>query len=211
MKFPSIPYYHELPDLNRFIGRQLIFTEKLDGLNVRLFNGQAYTRDDSGAPHDAGYMALVKKWHAHKTAGNDLLSFYGEDVYAQHACQYGPVAEDAAFRMFAVATMTDDPVVLHWEDTVWMAVAMDILHVPSLRRYHIRDTWEIEGILREHMQEPSALGGECEGVVVRVADSFPLARAAQHMFKVVRPGHVQPDADHWRKRWQPREIIWATP
>ena len=207
MKFPTIPHYSELPNLNAFVGQPLVFTEKLDGLNVRLFDGQAYTRDDSGTPHDAGYMALVKKWHAHKTAGS-RGSLFGEDLYARHACKYGPIDEKETWRLFAITLSNNKPFVINWGETEMVGAWYEFLSVPVLLQARFDNVAGLETAIDTTLEGPSCLGGEKEGLVVRTWDAFDLAEASRYMFKVVRPGHVQPDADHWRKRWQPREIIW---
>ena len=100
-------------------------------------------------------MALVKKWHAHRTAGNDLFSFYGEDIYARHACEYGPVTEDETFRLFAVSTNGRQPRVLHWTDTTLMAAAREMPVVPVLTSpllmscKHEMETW-LDSLMRSH-------------------------------------------------------------
>ena len=63
--------------------------------------------------------------------------------------------------------------------------------------------------LREFMdvaqRQPSALGGEREGVVLRLARGFPGADFARNACKSVRVGHVQTD-EHWTRNWRPCRI-----
>ena len=53
--------------------------------------------------------------------------------------------------------------------------------------------------------EPSVLGGEREGVVLRLAQGFSVADFQNNVCKSVRFGHVQTD-EHWTRKWKPCRI-----
>ena len=214
MKWPSIPTIDEV-NLGLFTapGTSLVFTEKLDGLNVRLSRGKAYIRDNSGEPHDAPYMALVKKWHAPKTSACGPIQFYGEDLYARHSCEYAPVRESETFRVFAATTTAPheiypSPMVMSFDMTIQFAWQHKLTMAPMLGLDYCASEEELREYVAKLMELDSVLGGEQEGIVVRIAGAFGLRHVPECMFKVVRPGHVQPDAEHWRKNWKPREIVW---
>ena len=208
IKFPSIPHYADAR-FKKMLGYNLIFTEKLDGLNVCLYDGAAYARDNSGAAHNAGYMAMVKKWAAPKTYDDRERLIYGEDLYAQHSCQYDPIHEDDTFRIFSIlSSNTSYPFIQSWDETRDIAYNMRLNTVPVLDERMIYSARHLRETVDELMQEPSRLGGEKEGLVVRVAGPFFLKYINECIFKVVRPDHVQDNAEHWRKGWKPREIIW---
>ena len=49
------------------------------------------------------------------------------------------------------------------------------------------------------------LGGEREGVVLRLERGFPAAEFQDNVCKSVRVGHVQTD-EHWTRNWRPCRI-----
>ena len=203
MKFPSIPHMADA-DLKRFVGKSLVITEKLDGLNLRLHDGKVYDR--AGEPHNAPWTAMVKKWHAYKTLGNHHLHYFGEDLYACHSCEYDRLPEDETFRVFIVAGGLL-PFAMSYMNTVDVVKQGGLLTVPLLGVMRLQSISELRENLEQMVNGPSALGGEREGVVVRRMDGFFLNEAPEHMFKIVRDGHVQPDADHWRRNWRRRPLL----
>ena len=235
IRFPSIPRMYEIHQLKRFVKRKIVIMEKLDGLNVLLHMGKAYTRDNAGAPHNAPYMSMVKKHHAHRTATLDKLIVFGEDLLAQHSCHYEPLREAETFFMFMTATdaLYSDLYRMwkdgsgangshapHWKKC-WLIREFDhtnLFHhpvygfskiVPVFFRGAfdtINDLWGYIDAVMKHC--PSQIGGELEGLVVRLDTVFPVENIRDYCFKVVRPNHVQPDAEHWRKNWKKRDIIW---
>ena len=57
------------PDPQRFIGIPIVITEKLDGSNVLLHQGEVYARSTSGGPAQANpWLEMVRKHHTWKTA-----------------------------------------------------------------------------------------------------------------------------------------------
>jgi len=70
-KYPRTPYSpwsaanpHSRPaaDMTRFIGREIVITEKLDGSNTLLHQGQAYPLSKDNAA--ASWLAMARKHHA---------------------------------------------------------------------------------------------------------------------------------------------------
>ena len=205
IKFPRIPYQNDA-DLRLFLNTDIVITEKLDGLNVLLHDGNAYTRDDSGRPHFASYMAMVNKHHTWKTV-NDALYYWGEDLYARHSCEYDAIPEAETYRLFMVAT--DHLFAFPWALMLSYARRRDLKVVPVLFRGKMASSVLLNQKIKLLMQESSSIGGEREGVVVRVASGFRLSEIHKKMFKVVRDNHVQPDSAHWRRHWRKRKIIWG--
>ena len=81
----------------------------------------------------------------------------------------------------------------------------DIPVVPVLFRGCFRSVAEIRAFVDRAHGEPSALGGEREGVVLRLARGFPAAEFQDNVCKSVRVGHVQTD-EHWTRNWKPCRI-----
>ena len=78
--------------------------------------------------------------------------------------------------------------------------------VPVLFTGCFRSVSEIRAFLERAHGEPSALGGEREGVVLRLAREFPVSEFRDNVCKRVRVGHVQTD-EHWTRNWRPCRIV----
>lgn len=212
MKYPRTPYWpwspsighgedvHATPD--RFVGEEVVVTEKLDGGNTLLHAGKVYARSVS-APSEAKWMAMVKKHHAWKVTEPDIW-LYGEDIYGVHSIEYEPVAEQATFHAFALRH--GDGAFAAFAELEDYAAQRGIPIVPVLFKGRFQSVAEITAFITQAHDEPSALGGEREGVVMRLARGFPAAEFQDSVCKSVRPGHVQTD-EHWTRNWKSCRIL----
>ena len=206
-KYPSTPYWpwspaigrdeDVHPDPGRFLGVAVVATEKLDGGNTLLHAGRVYARSVS-TPSDGQWMAMVKKHHAWKVNEPDIY-LYGEDIYGVHSIAYEPVAENRTF--YAFALRDGDGVFAAFREVEAYAKRREIPVVPVLFRGHFRSIAEIGAFMKHAHGEPSVLGGEREGVVLRLARGFPAAEFQDNVCKSVRFGHVQND-EHWTRKWR---------
>lgn len=213
-KYPRTPYLpfsptiasdsRRLADPSRFVGERVVVTEKLDGSCTVLHRGAAYARSVS-APSAAKWMAMVKKHHAWKITEPDVF-LYGEDIYGVHSIEYEPVPEDRTFYAFALRDDRDR--FASFGALADYARQREIPVVPVL----FDGVFESENMLRRFVDaahaEPSALGGEREGVVIRLAASFPASEFCRSVCKSVRAGHVQTD-QHWTRNWRACRIARA--
>ena len=207
-KYPSTPQWPGSPGIGRdkdvhsnprrFVGECVVVTEKLDGGNVLLHSGKVYARSVS-APSGDKWMAMVKKYHAWKVIESDVY-LYGEDIYGVHSIAYEPVAEEETFYAFALRDC--DGVFAAFADVEAYAKRRKIPVVPVLFRGYFRSVAEISAFVTRAHGEPSLLGGEREGVVLRLARGFPTAQFSDNVCKSVRAGHVQTD-EHWTRNWRP--------
>ena len=210
-KYPKTPYWpwspfigrddtvHKNPD--RFVGEPVVVTEKLDGGNTLLHSGEVYGRSVS-APCEGKWMAMVKKHHAWKVREPDLY-LYGEDIYGVHSISYDPVPESRTFHAFALRG--GDGAFASFSKVETYAKQQGIPVVPVLFKGRFRSLAEIRAFLKRAHGEASLLGGEREGVVLRLARGFPAAEFQNSVCKSVRPGHVQSD-EHWTRNWVPCKI-----
>ena len=207
-KYPRTPYSpwsaanpHNRPaaDMTRFIGREIVITEKLDGSNTLLRQGQACPRSTDSASASP-WLAMARKHHAWKTIPMPNLQLYGEDIYGVHAIEYDSVPENATFRLFAAR---ENDAWLSWDAVAALARKLDILTVPVLHRGTPETLRELRREAEALMRQPSAIGPEKEGIVIRIAGSFPASEFDRSVCKMVRPGHVPPAAGHWSSRWRP--------
>ncbi len=172
-------------------------TEKLDGSSTLLHRRAVYGRSVS-APTSANWMAMVKKYHAWKLTEPDVF-LYGEDIYGVHSIEYEPVREDETFYAFALRDDSDR--FASFKELAEFAGQREIPVVPVLFEGVFRSENDLRGFVEEAQAEPSALGGEREGVVVRLAHSFPASEFSRSVCKSVRAGHVQTDR-HWTRNWR---------
>ena len=210
-KYPSTPYWPWSPSIGRgdtvhsnparFVGESVVVTEKLDGGNTLLHAGEVYARSVS-APSDGKWMAMVKKHHAWKV--NEPGAYlYGEDIYGVHSIVYEPVAEHETFHAFALRD--GDGAFVAFKELEAYAERLEIPVVPVLFRGLFRSVAELRAFVEHVHGEPSVLGGEREGVVLRLARRFPAAEFQDNVCKSVRAGHVQTD-EHWTRNWKPCRI-----
>ena len=210
-KYPSTPYWpwspavgraeqvHRSPD--RFVGVDVVLTEKLDGGNTLLHAGRVYARSVS-APSDGPWFAMVKKHHAWKVKEPEVF-LYGEDIYGMHSLSYGPVAEERTF--YAFALRDGNGVFASFPEVEAYAKLREIPVAPVLFRGRFQSVAEIRAFIEEAHDKPSTLGGEREGVVMRLSCGFPAREFADNVCKSVRLGHVQTD-EHWTRHWKPCRI-----
>lgn len=184
-----------------FVGPEIIVTEKLDGSNVLLHCGEAYGRSVS-TPSNAPWHAMVKKHHAWKTRGFVGI-VYGEDIYGVHSIEYGPVREERTFNAFALRI---GDLFESFDTTSMRLQGLGIGIVPLLWRGRIRSVEDLSDLIAHEMAQPSALGGEREGVVVRLAHAFHVDDFQSSVAKSVRANHVQTD-EHWTRNWKTCRIL----
>ena len=210
-KYPSTPYWPWSPaigrgddvyhDPDRFVGDAVVVTEKLDGGNTLLHGGRVYGRSVA-VPSDAKWMAMVKKHHAWKVTEPEVY-LYGEDIYGVHSIAYDAVPERETFHAFALRDAAGT--FAAFSEVEAYAESRQIPVVPVLFKGCFGSVAEIRAFVEDAHREPSALGGQREGVVLRLARGFPAAEFQDNVCKSVRHGHVQTD-EHWTRSWTPCRI-----
>ena len=212
-KYPKTPYWPYSPDLgrraqplvhadpDRFVGREVVVTEKLDGGNTLVHRGRVYGRSVT-EPSTAGWMAMVKKHTAWKVHEDDHF-LYGEDIYAIHSIEYGPVPADRTFHAFALRRGDRFASFAELE-----AYACDrgIPVVPVLHRGRFASVGRIREFIEAAHRQPSELGGGREGVVLRVASGFDARDFALNVCKSVRNEHLATKKG-WTRHWRPCNIL----
>ena len=211
IKYPRTPYWPWSPtigrdegvhpDPRRFVGEPVVVTEKLDGGNTLLHAGKVYARSVS-TPSDAKWMAMVKKHHAWKVTEPDVY-LYSEDIYGVHSIVYEPVREHRTFHAFALRDGKGD--FASFAEVEAYATQRAIPVVPVLFKGCFQSISEIRAFVDLAHGESSALGGEREGVVLRLARGFPASEFQCNVCKSVRVDHVQSD-EHWTRNWRPCRI-----
>ena len=211
-KYPKTPYWPYSPTIGRdddvhpepgrFVGESVVVTEKLDGGNTLLHAGKVYARSIS-APSDAKWMGMVKKHHAWKVTEPDVY-LYGEDIFGVHSIAYGPVREQETFYAFALGDGKGS--FASFADLEAYAKQRKIPVVPVLFSGAFQSVAEIRSFVENSHRETSGLGGEREGVVLRLARGFLASEFRSNVCKSVRLAHVPTD-EHWTRNWRPCEIM----
>ena len=211
VKYPKTPYWPWSPAIDRddevhpdpacFVGDTVVVTEKLDGGNTLLHSGKVYGRSVA-APSEGKWMAMVKKHHAWKVSEPDAF-LYGEDIYGVHSIAYDSVPENQTFYAFALRNA--EGVFASFSELEAYAIPRKIPVVPVLFKGRFQSIDEVRAFMECAHGEPSVLGGEREGVVLRLARGYSTQEFASNVCKSVRPGHVNTD-EHWTRNWRPCRI-----
>lgn len=209
LKYPRTPYAPYSPsiakedrvyaNINHFLGKRIIITEKIDGSNTTLYQGKPYARG-IGDTSRHKIHGLVKKHHAWKVQGGDIL--YGEDIYAVHSIEYDPVYENETFMAFA---LRQGDVLRSWDALVKYTDERDIPRVPLIFDGYVISEKVLKELFLDVFRQGSSLGPEVEGAVLRTADGFPIDEMELNICKVTRRNHVQTD-EHWSENWQTCEL-----
>lgn len=212
-KYPSTLHWIDSPEVHRddnvhqnpenFLGVEVIISEKLDGGNTCLWQGGVYARS-TGQPATQGWFAMVKKHHAWKSLNTAPdIQIYGEDLYGIHSIAYDAIKEDETYRVFNIRGGDEW---LSWDDMQSLAASFNLMTVPTLFRGTFSSVKEISQWMHEHIKQPSVLGPDREGFVMRWADTFHNDVFQERTAKFVRRGHVQTD-QHWTKNWKPIPLV----
>ena len=185
----------------RFVDVPVVVTEKIDGSCTLLHQGLVYGGRSTSEPTRMPWHGMVKKHHAWKFHESGAL-VYGEDIFGVHSIVYDPVYPAHTFFVFAVRW---GDVFAAFEDVEEFALSHDIATVPVLYRGVFGSIAEIDEFFAAEHDKPSMIGGEREGVVMRLADEFDISVFSSSVCKSVRKDHVQTD-EHWRLHWEPCKL-----
>ena len=218
IKYPRTPYWISSPsvpkdgryvsDPEKFVNTTVIITEKLDGSTTLLHRGEVYGRN--GEISHFPWHGMARKHHAWKTSQpgfeieGEPAYLWGEDIYGVHSIRYDPVPEEKTFYAFALMLRGRFQ---RYDWMTWRTNLFDIPVAPVLSLGTFPSVDALNKKIEELHFQPSALGGELEGVVIRTYDkSFAVEDFADNVCKSVRKNHVQVDAVHWRRNWKPCEL-----
>lgn len=187
-------------------GKEVVFTEKLDGENTAMTHYDVYARSH-GAPTRSPWSRNLWDpsdglyWKINQYIGpNETV--YGENLYGEHSIHYDCLSD--YWHMFAV---NDGNLWYSWDDVKEFAKILGVPHVPELERCVLREEGEVKEIIDELMEHTSyyACKSGREGVVMRITDSFPIMEFPNYVCKYVRANHVQTD-EHWTRNWKKAQL-----
>ena len=179
-----------LRDISNLVGQHVIYTEKLDGENTSLLTTHVHARSEDSNHHLS--QNWVRNLHA-KIAWKipEQYQIIGENVFAKHSIFYNELT--TYFYVFAVVDLKSQ-YFLSIKETMSICKELELEFVPVLH----------EGKFDPHFKPPekSHFGGQAEGFVVRVIDSFAVSESSKCMAKWVRKNHITTTKD-WRYNWTP--------
>lgn len=191
-----------LKNLDHFVGKEVVVTEKLDGENTTGGRFAPHARSLDSANHWSrqrvrAFFAENISWKLALPQYQEIHRISGENMQAMHSIHYSEM--EAFFYCFAIWDRRNH--CYSWDDMVLLCNELEVSLVPLLKR----------GIYHEHfldgiMDGPSQLGGEKEGYVMRLADSFAFENYGQCVAKYVRKGHVATD-QHWMQTSSIENIV----
>jgi hypothetical protein len=178
---------------DHFLGKEIVITSKVDGSNVCLTNEHCFARSHNSAPKHPSFD-LFKQIHSQiKHSIPENLFIYAEYAFARHSIAYTQLP---SYLLIFNILDTQTDTWLSWDDVDLVVASLQLTTVPVLWR-------GVLGSERALQSKIEALAGqkefgvdEREGVVVRLAASFPKSEFGVSMGKWVRQGHVQTD-EHW--------------
>ena len=185
-------------------GKEIVITEKLDGENIHMNQKDCYARSD-GAPTRSPWSRNIWDpqeglyWRIKSLIGPNETIF-GENLYGEHSIHYNKLTD--YFHLFAA---NDGFNWYSWDNVKGFAQIMDIPHVPELWRGIVNKEKDLEDLVNKCVHVPSIFGDQREGVVVRLAKSFPIEDFSKYVCKWVRPNHVTTD-EHWTRNWKKAEL-----
>ncbi len=168
-----------LLNVDHFIGKEVVVTEKMDGENTSIYQDYIHARslDSNNHPSRDWVKAWASTWQFELP---DSYRICGENLYAKHSIPYNNLK--SYFYGFSV---WKDELCLSWKDTIEWFDLLGIVPVPVVYN-GIYDQSIIQTLWNESI----------EGYVVRLASEFDYIDFDRCVAKFVRKNHVQTD-EHW--------------
>lgn len=188
-------------------GKEVVFTEKLDGENTAMNKQDVFARSH-GAPTRSPWSRNLWDpkdglyWRIRQYIGENE-TIYGENLYGVHSIEYNLLKD--YWHMFAA---NDFIRWYSWDEVRNFATILDVNTVPELVRTVVNSPEEVKEIVDDLMKTPSWYNDTCkEGIVMRITDSFDIDDFPKFVCKWVRPNHVQTD-EHWTRNWKRANLIY---
>lgn len=172
-----------MTSVERFQGRQVVVTEKMDGENTTMYRERIHARSLDSRNHFTRNWVknLWGRIRYNIPAGWRIC---GENLYGKHSIPYTDLPS-----YFLGFNIWDVNLCLSWEETEEWFELLEIPTVPVLYRGEYN-----EEQVRKVMRDPEKM----EGYVVRLEDEFHMSAFRSCVGKYVRAGHVT-TVQHWRE------------
>ena len=183
------------------INTEIIITEKMDGSNTAIMNKGVYGRSHGDYTQNAWDRPMWDLWNLIKRDIDDGLYLFGENMYGIHSIEYTKLK--SYFYLFGIRS---DDVWLSWSTIEEYSYLLSIPTVPVLFKGIVKSDSELRKLVEDLSNQPSALGGLREGIVVRNANEFHNDNFSTNLMTWVRKDHVTTTI-HWTRDWKPSKLI----
>jgi ATP-dependent RNA circularization protein (DNA/RNA ligase family) len=182
--------------VDSLLGKEIVITEKLDGENCGMTDDGVFARSHATFTTST-WSREVRAIHKLKVENElgDGVYLFGENMEGIHSIEYTNLTS-----YFYIFGLRDNNIWVPWEKVEEYSYLLDIPTVPVLFKGIVNTEKELKELTERLSSEPSELGGQREGIVVRNADMFHNDDFAENVMKWVRKCHVQTTA-HWTRNW----------
>lgn len=194
---PHLPYSpggteddERLTCAKHFVGRLIVIFEKMDGANWCMTSRACFARSHSGNTRNPIFDPAKPLWAMRRGTIENGLSVFAEWLYYTHSIRYASLPSPI---MLFGARYDKIGRWVCWEDVEIYAACLDLPTVPVLWIGVVENEDQLQRLVENFSREPSACGGEREGVVVRLADAFEDDGFGLAVAKWVRKHHIQRD------------------
>jgi hypothetical protein len=188
-------------NIDSLLGVDIVITEKLDGENTGMTDNGVYARSHA-AFTTSPWSREVRQLHDLKVRGNlgEGVFLFGENMEGIHSIEYTKL--ESYFYIFGVR---DNNIWIPWQSVEEYSYLLDIPTVPVLFKGKVNTEKELKELVENLVSEPSKLGGEREGIVIRNSGMFHNDDFKDNVMKWVRKDHVTTD-EHWTRNWQKSKL-----
>ena len=170
---------------------ELIITEKLDGGNACLMSSGVYARTHTQITTHPSFNLLKSKHASMKHLIKPGEQIFGENCFAAHQIHYQLLPD-----VFFVFGIRYENKWLSFDEMTLRCNEIGVSTVPLLFRGSVESESKLMSLCNSHMVNPSAFGGDREGIVIRLANSFLDKDFSISVSKQVRKNHVN-DGESW--------------
>ena len=175
------------PNMDHFVGKRVIVTEKMDGENTTMYQDYMHARSLDGRNHASRNWAK-NFWGQICGDIPEGWRLVGENLYAKHSIAYD--ALPTYFMGFSIWNNRNE--CLSWDDTMDLFTLLGVTPVPVLY-----DGLYDEKAIRA-LYDAKKDWDTREGYVIRLASTFSYGEFRTSVAKFVRKGHVQTAVHHWQ-------------
>jgi len=180
-----------LSSFDHFTGREVIWSEKLDGECTSMRTRVMHARSEESQHHPS--QCWLKAFYASFAWKiPEYMQIVGESVYAKHSIFYDSLS--TYFYVFAVIDL-QKRVFRSIDDTLQICEDFNLEFVPILRR----GTFDSEFVV----PKKSVFGDRVEGYVVRAVEEFSVEEMKTSVAKWRYPLEAN---KHWKTQWVPNKL-----
>lgn len=177
-----------IASMDKFIGQEVVVTEKMDGENSTLYRNELHARSLDYSPHPSRNR-LKQLWAEICSSIPDGWRLVVENTYAAHSIHYKHLKSFA----YLLSIWNEQNFCLSWSETKEWAELLE-MEIPAILYEGIYN----ESAIRNAFSEKNPNGDLREGYVMRLTRQFSYGEFRTVVGKYVRKNHVQTHG-HWMR------------